>query len=86
MDVLLCGHLRRYGNDCVLVSGSCWLCQPGHESSFVVAGEKSVLTFTRFMIEDMTSADLLAQDQEFEEYLCHNGWEGAMQGLVEVKT
>lgn len=38
------------------------------------------------MIKDMTKADLQAQDEEFEEYLRENGWEGNMQGTVEVKA
>lgn len=30
----------------------------------------------RFLIEDMTQADLVAQDKEFELYLRENGWDG----------
>lgn len=32
----------------------------------------------RFLIQDMTKSDLLAQDKEFEEYLRENGWDGEM--------
>lgn len=32
--------------------------------------------FGRFLIEDMTQADLLAQDKEFEIYLREKGWDG----------
>ncbi|CAN8105914.1 unnamed protein product [Discula destructiva] len=39
-----------------------------------------------FLIKDMTKADLLAQDHEFEEYLRENGWEGNLQGSVEIKA
>lgn len=39
-----------------------------------VAG--SLTSFSRFLIEDMTQADLLAQDKEFELYLRENGWDG----------
>lgn len=30
---------------------------------------------SRFLIEDMTQADLLAEDKAFEIYLKDNGWE-----------
>lgn len=32
----------------------------------------------RFLIQDMTTSDLLAQDKEFEGYLRENGWDGEM--------
>lgn len=34
------------------------------------------MLFYWFLIEDMTQADLLAQDKEFELYLRENGWDG----------
>jgi len=39
----------------------------------------AILTVHRFLIQDMTKADLQAQDKEFEEYLQENGWEGDME-------
>lgn len=38
------------------------------------------------MIQDMTKADLQAQDEEFEAYLQENGWEGDMKGPLKEKA
>lgn len=38
------------------------------------------------MIQDMTKADLQAQDEEFEAYLQENGWEGDMKGSLREKS
>lgn len=40
---------------------------------------------SRFLIEDMTQADLLAEDKAFEIYLKDNGWEDEMLENAEHK-
>lgn len=39
----------------------------------------------RFLIEDMTQADLLAEDKAFEIYLRDNGWDDEMLQNAEHK-
>lgn len=45
-----------------------------------------MLTANRFLIKDMTKADLQAQDEEFEEYLRGHGWDGDMKGSVKTEA
>lgn len=40
---------------------------------------------SRFLIEGMTQADLLAEDKAFEIYLKDNGWEDGMLDHAEHK-
>lgn len=77
MDLLFRGHIWCYWNGCVLVG-------------FAISQlDWSITSLAndglRFLIEDMTQADLLAEDKAFEMYLKENGWEDGMLENAEHK-
>lgn len=54
-------------------------------ASWIGQSQVLLILYSRFLIEDMTQADLLAEDKAFEIYLKDNGGEDGMLENAEHK-